>query len=101
MPILHSVFFYFQEDVDPAEAERQQAAVLQDLSQIGSVSKIWAGAPVGIDRDVVDNTYTTSLHAIFEDRAGLDAYQTDPIHLNFLQTFRANWKSVRVFDTRV
>jgi len=101
MPILHSVFFYFKTEVSPDTIEAQCVAILGDLSKIGAVKQIWAGGPEGIERDVVDNSYGTSLHMIFDDRNALHQYQSDPIHLEFLAKFKSNWTGIKVYDTQI
>ena len=101
MPILHSVFFYFKPEASAETIEQQRVAILRDLSRIESVNQIWAGAPEGIERDVVDNSYGMSLHMIVDDRDALLQYQSDPIHVVFLETFKPNWTGIKVFDTRI
>lgn len=101
MPILHSVFFYYKEGISSEEVERQKAAILKDLSRIATVDSILAGAPLGVDRAVVDNTYGMSMHLTVADRTALEAYQADPIHLDFLADFKDNWTGVKIYDTVV
>ncbi len=101
MSILHSVFFYFKDDISASEIERQRVAILEDLSRIATVDTIWAGAPLGVDRAVVDNTYGMSLHLMAADRKALEAYQADPIHQDFLADFKDNWTGVKIYDTVV
>jgi hypothetical protein len=101
MPILHSVFFYFKPEVAPDAIEAQRIAILEELSKIETVNQIWAGAPEGIERDVVDNTYGMSLHMTFNDRDALQKYQTDPVHVEFLAKHKQNWTGIKVYDTRV
>ena len=101
MSILHSVFFYFKAETDASVIEAQREAILSQLSTIKTVKWVKAGAPFGIERDVVDNEYGMSLHLEVDSKADLDAYQTDPIHLAFVGKFKANWERIRVFDTLV
>jgi hypothetical protein len=101
MPILHSVFFYFKPDVSSDAIEAQRVAILNDLSKIESINQIWAGAPEGIERDVVDNTYGMSLHMIFNDLQALQHYQSHPIHVSFLTNHKPNWTGIKVYDTRI
>lgn len=98
--ILHSVFFYLK-DVAPVEtAGLMQAEILEKLSGISSVREILAGPPQGIDRDVVDNDYAMSLHAKFDDLQGLQSYQSDPVHVAFVDRFKPHFERIRVYDTR-
>jgi hypothetical protein len=101
MPILHSVFFYLHDAVSDSEVQAQREAILNDLSQIEPVKWIKAGAPFGIERDVVDNAYGMSLHLEVESKSDLDSYQTHPTHLDFVKRFKPNWKAIKVFDTLV
>ena len=49
-------------------------------------------------RDVVDNSYAVGLLTVFKDRAGHDAYQTHPTHMDFINRNKANWERVQVYD---
>ncbi|MBP3191652.1 Dabb family protein [Natronogracilivirga saccharolytica] len=99
--ILHSVFFYLKKDAPENTAEEMQKDIKEKLSKIDSVKTIWAGPPEGIDRDVVDNDYTMSLHAQFEDLAALQRYQSDPLHVAFVEKYKPAFQEIRVFDTRI
>jgi hypothetical protein len=101
MPILHSVFFYYKDNTDQALIEAQTKAILTELVHIDGVSNVMAGAPEGIDRDVVDNSYATSLHLVVADRDALNRYQLDPIHQDFVSRFKPYWNTIKVFDTRI
>lgn len=101
MPILHSVFFYLLDDISEDEIMAQKTATLEELSKIEVIKWIKAGAPFGIDRDVVDNSYGMSLHLEVESKADLDAYQSHPIHIEFVKRFKPNWKAIKVYDTLV
>lgn len=52
-------------------------------------------------RDVNDLAFDVALHLVFASRADHDVYQTAPRHESFIQECKANWKSVRVFDSDV
>ncbi len=99
--ILHSVFFYLKENTPAEIAGKMESAIKNELSEIESVNQIWAGPPQGVERDVVDNDYGTSLHALFEDLEGLQAYQSDPVHVSFVETYKPYFERIRVFDTRI
>ena len=50
-------------------------------------------------RPVVDDTFAGALCATFKDEDALNAYQTDPIHLDFNENIVAKYKiKVQVFD---
>jgi hypothetical protein len=98
--ILHSVFFYLKDEAPADAAGLMRTEILDKLSGIASVREIMAGPPQGIDRDVVDNDYAMSLHAKFDDLQGLQSYQTDPVHVAFVDRFKPHFERIRVFDTR-
>jgi hypothetical protein len=52
-------------------------------------------------RDVNDTEFDVSLHIYFEDEVAHAAYQEHPRHQEFIAQMNANWKTVRVFDSRV
>jgi hypothetical protein len=52
-------------------------------------------------RPVNDHGYDVSLHTVFSDREAHDAYQVAPRHLEFIANNKANWKTVRVFDSNL
>jgi len=52
-------------------------------------------------RDVNDTGFDVSLHLYFEDEAAHEAYQNHPRHQEFIEKMKANWKTVRVFDSWV
>ncbi|HKJ32325.1 MAG TPA: Dabb family protein [Balneolales bacterium] len=101
MAILHSVYIYLKDDVSSEILENMKTDILNDLSKIETVQKVYAGGPLGVDRDVVDNDYSMSLQAFFEDRDSMMAYQKDPVHLNFVAKYKEHWDHIRVFDSQV
>jgi len=52
-------------------------------------------------RDVNDTGFDVSLHLYFEDEAAHEAYQNHSRHHEFIEKMKANWKTVRVFDSWV
>lgn len=98
-PLAHMVFFELNDDSDEAAAALV-AACEKYLSGHDGTLHFSAGARVeDLNRDVNDTTFDVALHLVFESRAAHDAYQSAPRHLKFIEENRANWKSVRVFDS--
>jgi hypothetical protein len=52
-------------------------------------------------REVNDTGFDVSLHIYFRDTAAHDTYQEHPRHKEFIEKMSENWKTVRVFDSRV
>lgn len=52
-----------------------------------------------LDRAVNVRDWDVGLHLVFKNRAAHDKYQTHPRHLEFIETSKSLWKSVKVFDS--
>ncbi|MBX2920762.1 MAG: Dabb family protein [Chitinophagaceae bacterium] len=97
-PFIHHVYFWLnnpssQEDFD------KLVAGLRKLSAVNTIKTFYIGKPADTNRDVIDRSYSVSWLALFEDKAGQDSYQTDPIHLTFVEECKHLWKKVVVYDT--
>jgi hypothetical protein len=97
----HNVFFKLKDPSAPA----QQALVAACQKYLSDhPGTVWFGAGVladEFDREVNDRDFHVALHLVFANRAAHDQYQTAPKHEQFIQEQRANWESVRVFDSWV
>lgn len=99
--LIHSVFFWLKEDLSAADKAAYLAGV-ESLRGVASVKEMYVGpvAPTE-ERGVVDNSYSTALIVHFDDVAGHDAYQIDPIHLKFVEDHKDKWTKVVVYDNLV
>ena len=99
--LIHSVFFWLKEDL----SESDRAAFLEgcrSLSKVSTIKNCYIGPPASTeDRNVVDHSYSYALLVHFDDQAGQDAYQTDPIHLKFVEDHKDKWTKVIVYDNTV
>jgi hypothetical protein len=97
----HDVFFKLKDSSDTAK----QALV--DACQkylTGHPGTVWFSAGVlapEFDRPVNDRDFDVALQIVFASKAAHDQYQSAPRHEQFIQEHRANWESVRVFDSWV
>lgn len=96
--LVHSVYFWLREDLDDSavEAFSQDVATLLDIS---TVRHGWIGRPASTRRPVIDHSYSFALTVVFDDLAGHDAYQIDPLHLTFLERQRTAWSRVVIYDS--
>lgn len=95
--LVHTVYFWLNEgNSDGAVREFEDG--LEELLEITSVRSGYWGKPAGTPREVVDNSYSYGLTVIFDDQAGYDAYQVDPIHKNFVELNSGKWDRVQVYD---
>lgn len=94
----HVVIFW----TDPARPEAADALVAgaeQYLRPIPGVLQFHVGKMVPSHRAVVDQSYAVGLHIAFPDKATQDAYQTHPLHLEFVEkVFKPNCTRVVVYD---
>ena len=96
--LVHSVRFYLPADIT---TERRAAlrAGLETLRAIPTVRQLFIGTPAAVAaRPVIDAEYAFALTVVFADLAGHDAYQTHPLHLQFLANNKGSWTRVAVFD---
>jgi len=78
--LVHIVCFKYKPDVDEA-ARRDHRSKLRGLASLGGIVDLRVGA------DVVRSprSYDTGLIVRFPDRAALDAYQKNPVHVPVAQ----------------
>ena len=99
--LAHNVFFKLK-DSSPEKVAALVAACKQYLNvQPGIV--FFAAGPLcaELTREVNVCDWHVGLHLVFVDKAAHDAYQDDPTHNKFIDENKANWASVRVFDSLV
>jgi hypothetical protein len=99
--LVHSVYFWFNEDADPALVAGFELG-LAKLVTIPDIETAHFGRPEATPkRSVIEDSYSWALIATFADLAAHDRYQSHPIHSEFLGEFAASWEKVRVYDVRV
>lgn len=99
--LAHIVFFTLKEDVENG-TQKLLAACEEYLAGHDGVEYYSAGRrATEFDREVNDKEFHVALHVVFESKEAHDAYQTHPRHLEFIESQKANWKEVRVFDSWV
>ena len=96
---IHAVYFWLK----PGTPDSARDQLIQDchvyLGKCPTVRQCWAGRPAMTPRAVVDNSYSVGLVNIFDDVAGHDAYQTAPLHLEFISRNKEHWERVQIYDT--
>jgi hypothetical protein len=96
--LVHCVYFYLKPEITEAQRADFRRG-LESLAGVKSAEKVYVGKPADLPkRPVLDDTYSFGLTVIFKDTAGHNAYQTDPIHVAFLDKFRSYWTRVQVYD---
>jgi Stress responsive A/B Barrel Domain len=95
---IHTVYFWLKAGLTQAEIESFEKSALSLLS-IRSLKYGWVSKPASTDRPVIDRSYSYCLTTIFEDAAGHDIYQVDPIHDAFRDLCAQYWSQVRIYDS--
>lgn len=95
---VHHVYFWLK---NPSSAEDKQQLVkaLRALSKVKSIQMAHIGEPADTNREVIDRSYQVSWLLFFKNREYQDAYQTDPIHLDFVAKNQHLWSKVVVYDS--
>lgn len=95
---IHHVYFWLH---NPEKKEDLDKLVqgLKKLSAVKSIQSSYIGKPADTNRDVIDRSYSVSWLLFFKNKAEQDSYQTDPIHLKFVEECSHLWKKVVVYDT--
>jgi hypothetical protein len=97
--LAHIVFFDLNDDTE-ANRATLIASAKEHLSGHDGTVYFSVGALVpDLDRPVNDHDFSVALHVVFENRAAHDVYQTHERHLKYIETNKASWKRVRVFDS--
>lgn len=95
---IHHVFFWLK-DPENREALEELVRGLKKLSKAPTIKDFHIGKPANTNRDVIDTSYSASWLLLFETAEDQDVYQTDPIHLNFIDECSHLWSKVIVYDT--
>ena len=94
----HVVIFWTKPELSNA-ADELVAGMEKYLQPIPGVLSFHVGRMVKSHRDVVDQSYQVALNLVFPDKATQDAYQVDPLHLEFVEKcFKPNCARVVVYD---
>jgi len=95
----HDVYFTLKDDSANAK-EALVAGCKKYLSKHPGMVWFAAGAIVEEhQREVNDRDFDVALHIVFKDKASHDKYQNADAHHKFIEEFKENWESVRVFDS--
>lgn len=97
--IVHQVFFWLN---DPDKDLKTVMDGCKRIAQTKSVKDYKVGVPAGTQRrEVVDHSFHISLTVYFDSIADHDLYQTDPVHLQFVEDHKDKWSQVKVYDFEV
>ena len=95
---IHHVYFWLKRP-DSKEDFDKLVAGLKKLAAVKTIKKFHIGKPAATNRDVIDTSYAVSWMLFFDNAADQDSYQTDPIHLQFVEDCFMLWSKVIVYDS--
>jgi len=96
--MVHTVYFWLTDDVTE-ERKKEFEQALIDLSTVPSIDKFYWGTPAATTpRDVIDDSYDYAINVFFESIEAEAAYQVDPIHDKFVETQKAIFRVVKVYN---
>lgn len=97
--MIHQVYFWLHNESDLKEFMTDAAPM---LGRCKDVEKFIMGTPAPTERrDVVDHSFHVSCTLFFDSLEAQAAYQTDPLHLEFIKKYAHLWKIVKVYDIAV
>ncbi|HEY0680079.1 MAG TPA: Dabb family protein [Chitinophagaceae bacterium] len=95
---VHHVYFWLKNPGNETDLKKLAEGLVK-LTKIKTIKMYHIGKPADTDRGVIDTSYSLSWLTIFENKAGQDSYQTDPIHLKFVEECAGLWSKVVVYDS--
>jgi len=99
--LAHNVYFRLNDNSEKATAELIAACKKYLTGHPGT--EFFAVGDLADDctRPVNDRDFDVALHVVFATKADHYQYQEAPAHLQFIEENKANWRTVRVFDSYV
>ena len=97
--LIHTVLFWLHKDLKSNQLTEFRAS-LETLKHIQSAEAVYIGTPADTPPrpEVLVSTYDFCLTVVLKDVQAHDTYQTDPIHQQFIETYKPYWERVRVYD---
>ena len=95
---IHHVYFWLKSSGNK-EDKAKLIEGLKKLSKVKTIKNSYIGQPAATRRDVIDSSYDVSWLLFFDNAGDQDSYQTDPVHLKFVEDCSSLWTKVVVYDS--
>jgi hypothetical protein len=96
--LVHTVYFWLKPELTAAQRADFRRGV-ESLGTIKAVDKCYVGVPAKTEkRPIIEDSYSVALTVVCPNIAAHDAYQVDPIHLAFINSFKTFWSRVQIYD---
>ncbi|SET39501.1 Dabb family protein [Thalassotalea agarivorans] len=95
---VHSVYFWLKNPENEQDRKAFEKHLNLFIDNSLYVKSKFIGTVAPSERDVVDSTYTYALILTFDSKADQDKYQSEPVHLKFVEDAQHLWEKVIVYD---
>lgn len=95
---IHHVYFWLRNPNSAVDADKLAEGLLK-LSAVKTIQRFHIGKPAETNRDVIERGYALSWFVEFKNATDQASYQTDPIHLKFIEDYSNLWGKVIVYDS--
>ena len=95
---IHHVYFWLKNSGNKDDKAKLIEG-LKKLSKVSTIRNFYIGQPAATRREVIDSSYDVSWLLFFDSAGDQESYQTDPVHLKFVEECSALWTKVVVYDT--
>jgi hypothetical protein len=97
--LVHNVYFSLKDKSSEARQTLLAACRTYLTGHPGTLFFACGTLEEALDRAVNARDFDVALHVVFDSKESHDAYQDAPRHVRFVEENRANWETVRVFDS--
>jgi Stress responsive A/B Barrel Domain len=95
---VHHVYFWLKNPESKTDFDKLVDG-LKKLSHVKTIKDFHIGKPADTNREVIERGYAVSWLVQFANAADQASYQTDPIHLKFIDECSQVWSKVIVYDS--
>jgi hypothetical protein len=95
---IHHVYFWLKNADSKADRDKLVEG-LTKLSKVTTIQNFHIGKPADTNRDVIETGYAISWFTQFANAKDQESYQTDPVHLKFIEECSHLWSKVVVYDS--
>ena len=95
---VHSVYFWLHNPDNEADRSDFETALDKLLKSSKYTKTNFVGTAPKAIRDVVDDSFTYNLLVTFASEEDQESYQTEDVHLAFIEEAKHLWKKVVVYD---
>lgn len=94
----HNVYFWLKNPDSAEDRAKFETSLKKFLGSSKYAKTGFIGAPPKATRDVVDGSFTYTMVVTFDSAASQEAYQTEDVHLTFIEESSSLWNKVIVYD---